>query len=221
MPTILVTGANRGIGLEFAKQYASDGWSVIGTAREPDSAEELKAIGAVEILQLDVADADSVDAFADALGDRPVDLFINNAGVYGSDDLDRDDWLKTFEINTIAPTLLAERLKPNVAAGDQKKMAVISSMMGSIGDGNGSNAIIYRSSKAAVNAAWKALSNRYRDDGIAVAILHPGWVQTDMGGPNATIDPETSVSGMRAVLDGLSVRSTGRFTAYDGSQLPW
>ena len=221
MPTILVTGANRGIGLEFAKQYASDGWSVIGTAREPDAAEELKAIGAVEILQLDVADADSVDAFADTLGDRPVDLFINNAGVYGSDDLDRDDWLKTLEINTIAPTLLAERLKPNVAAGDQKKMAVISSMMGSIGDGNGSNAIIYRSSKAAVNAAWKALSNRYRDDGIAVAILHPGWVQTDMGGPNATIDTETSVTGMRAVLDGLSVQSTGRFTAYDGSQLPW
>ena len=221
MPTILVTGANRGIGLEFAKHYAADGWSVIGTAREPDAAEELKAIGAVEILQLDVADADSVDAFADALGDRPVDLFINNAGVYGSNDLDRDDWLKTLEINTIAPTLLAERLKPNVAASDQKKMAVISSMMGSIGDGNGSNAIIYRSSKAAVNAAWKALSNRYRDDGIAIAILHPGWVQTDMGGPNAAIDTETSVTGMRAVLDSLSLQSTGRFTAYDGSQLPW
>lgn len=221
MPTILVTGANRGIGLEFAKQYAADGWSVIGTAREPDKTDALNAIGAVDVRQLDVADADGIDRFIAELGDRPIDLFINNAGVYGSNDLDRDDWLKTLEINTIAPTLLAEKLKSNVAASEQKKMAVISSMMGSIGDGNGSNAIIYRSSKAAVNAAWKALSNRYREDRISIAILHPGWVQTDMGGPNAAIDVDTSVTGLRAVLDKLSVQSTGRFTAYDGSQLPW
>ncbi|MEO1170199.1 MAG: SDR family oxidoreductase [Pseudomonadota bacterium] len=221
MPTTFITGANRGIGLEFAKQYAADGWSVIGTAREPDKADALNAIGAVDVRQLDVADADGIDRFIAELGDRPIDLFINNAGVYGSNNLDRDDWLKTLEINTIAPTLLAEKLKSNVAVSEQKKMAVISSMMGSIGDGNGSNAIIYRSSKAAVNAAWKALSNRYREDGISIAILHPGWVQTDMGGPNAAIDVDTSVTGLRAVLDKLSVQSTGRFTAYDGSQLPW
>ncbi|QLC25460.1 SDR family oxidoreductase [Parasphingopyxis algicola] len=221
MPTVLITGANRGIGLELAKQYAADGWTVIGTAREPEKADGLRAIGNAEVMQLDAADADSLDDFMAVLGDRPIDLFINNAGVYGSNDLDRDEWLKTFEINSIAPTLLAERLKPNVAASGQKKMAVLSSIMGSIGDGNGSSAIVYRSSKAAVNAAWKALSNRYREDGIAVAILHPGWVQTDMGGPNANIDVETSVTGLRAVLDKLSLQSTGRFTGYDGRQLPW
>ncbi|MEM8695693.1 MAG: SDR family oxidoreductase [Pseudomonadota bacterium] len=221
MPTALITGANRGLGLELTRQYAADGWAVIGTAREPEAASELYAIDTAEVMELDVADTDSIDGFAAALGDRPIDLFVSNAGVYGRSDLDRDDWLNTFEINTVAPTLLAEKLRPNVAASTRKKMAVMSSMMGSIGDSNGSNAIIYRSSKAAVNAAWKALSTIYREDGIAVAILHPGWVQTDMGGPSAHIDVETSVNGLRTVLDALSLQNTGRFTAYDGSQLPW
>ncbi|WP_299322069.1 SDR family oxidoreductase [Parasphingopyxis sp.] len=221
MPAMLVTGANRGIGLEFARQYAADGWSVIATARKPEAATELTAIGGVEVKQLDVADADSIDAFVAALGDRPIDLFVNNAGVYGSRDLDREDWLKTLEINSVAPTLLAARLKPNVAASEHKKMAVITSKMGSIADNGRGGAIIYRSSKAAVNAAWKSLAIDFADAGIAVVILHPGWVQTDMGGPNALIDVETSVSGLRAVIDALSLQTSGRFTAYDGSEIPW
>lgn len=221
MPTVLITGANRGIGLEFARQYAADGWTVIGTARKPDGADALRSVDPVEILRLDAADPGSLDDFTSALGDRPIDLFINNAGVYGSTDLDRDEWLRTFEVNSIAPTLLAERLRPNVAASAQKKMAVLTSKMGSIADNGSGGSIPYRSSKAAVNAAWKSLAIDYADDGIAVAMLHPGWVQTDMGGPNALIDTETSVNGMRAVLDKLSLESTGRFTAHDGSDLPW
>ncbi len=221
MPTILITGANRGIGLEFAKQYAADGWDVIGTARQPGEADELNALDHCETVQLDVTDPESLGKFMSTLGARSLDIFVNNAGIYGSRELDRETWLETLEINTVAPTLLAERLKPNIMAGGQKKMAVLSSRMGSIGESDGTHAIIYRSSRAGLNAAWKALGNDYSKDGIAVAILHPGWVQTDMGGENATIDPETSVSGLRQVLNDLSLETTGRFISYDGSAIAW
>ncbi len=221
MPTILITGANRGIGLEFAKQYAADGWEVIGTARQPGEADELNALENCETMQLDVADTESFGKFMSTFGARSLDLFVHNAGIYGSRALDRETWLETLEINTVAPTLLAERIKPNIMAGGQKKMAVLSSRMGSIGESDAGHAIIYRSSKAGLNAAWKALSNDYRKDGIAVAILHPGWVQTDMGGENATLQPETSVTGMRKVLDGLTVEKTGQFTSYDGTNIAW
>lgn len=221
MPTVLVTGANRGLGLEFARQYAADGWDVVATARRPGEAKELGEIEGVDVMTLDVADKGSIGFFVDALGDRPIDLFISNAGVYGSRDLDRQAWLDTFAVNAIAPTLLATRLKPNVARSDQKKMAVITSKMGSIADNTSGGSIVYRSSKAAVNAAWKSLAIDFRGDGIAVALLHPGWVQTDMGGPDALIDPPTSIAGMREVLDTLSIETSGRFVAYDGEEIGW
>ncbi|NNC73571.1 MAG: SDR family oxidoreductase [Sphingomonadaceae bacterium] len=221
MPTLLVTGANRGLGLEFASQYSADGWTVIGTAREPDKATELGALDNCATMQLDVADADSVDSFMNALGDRPLDLFISNAGTYGSREVDRGDWRKTLEVNTIAPTMLALRLKPNVMASERKKMAVLTSKMGSMTDNGSGGAIIYRSSKAAVNAAWKSLAIDFEDDGIAVVMLHPGWVQTDMGGPNALIDTKTSVSGMREVIGDLDLNSSGRFLAYDSAEIGW
>lgn len=220
MPTLLVTGANRGIGLELARQYAAEGWAVIATAREPGEADDLEATGC-EIEALDVADEASVDAFLERLGDRPIDLFINNAGVGGGMDLSRETWLHTLEVNSVAPALLAQALKPNVAASQQKKMVVITSRMGSIGDNDSGGFWIYRSSKAAVNAAWKSIALDFRGDAIAVAMLHPGWVRTDMGGPNAQIDTETSVAGMRKVIDGLSVENSGEFRAYDGSEIGW
>ncbi len=221
MPTALITGANRGIGLELAQRYADDGWSVIATAREPDKAAELGALEGVEILPLDVADPGSIDAFIDALGDRPIDLFVNNAGTYGSRDLDRSSWHYVFEVNTIAPTILAAKLKPNVAASEQKKMVVLTSKMGSMTDNTSGGSIIYRSSKAAVNAAWKSLAIDFADAGIAVLMIHPGWVRTDMGGPNALIDTATSAEGMREVIDGLGPHNSGRFMAYDGTEIGW
>ena len=221
MPNVLITGANRGIGLEFAKQYAGDGWEVIGTARDPGDADELNGLDGVEVKPLDVADPFSVVTFMDGLGSRPVDLFLNNAGIYGGDGLDPDDWLNTFAINSIAPTLLATRLRANVATSDLKKMAVLTSKMGSMTDNESGGAIVYRSSKAAVNAAWKSLSIDFADDGIAMVMLHPGWVQTDMGGENAAIDTETSVTGLRKVIDGLSAKNSGRFVGYDGEEIGW
>lgn len=220
MPTILITGANRGIGLELARQYAADGWSVIATARQPSEADELAALD-VETIMLDVADPTSVDAFIEKIGDRAIDVFLNNAGVYGSRELDREAWLETFAVNSIAPTLLAERLRPNVRKSDLKKMVVVTSKMGSIADNESGGSIVYRSSKAAVNAAWKSLAIDYRDDGIAVLMLHPGWVQTDMGGPNALIDTRESVAGMRKVIDRLSPETSGEFRAYDGAEIGW
>ncbi len=221
MPTVLITGANRGIGLQFAKDYAAAGWDVIGTSRNPDKAGDLKAIKGAAVMRLSAANPHSVDNFFEELGDRQIDLFVSNAGSYGSRDLDKDSWIETLEINTIAPTILATELKKNMEGSDIKKMVVLSSQMGSISDNDSGGSIIYRSSKAAVNAAWKSLSIDLKDDGIAVLMLHPGWVQTDMGGENATIDTETSVAGMMQVIENLSLATTGEFRVYDGSEMPW
>ncbi len=221
MPTVLITGANRGIGLQFAQDYAAAGWDVIGTSRNPDRADDLGAISEATVMRLSVANPHSVDNFFEELGDRQVDLFISNAGSYGSRDLDKDSWIETLEINTIAPTIMAVELKKNMAHSDVKKMVVLSSQMGSISDNGSGGSIIYRSSKAAVNAAWKSLSIDFRDEGIAIGILHPGWVKTDMGGENALIDTETSVAGMMQVIENLSLDNSGEFRVYDGSELGW
>lgn len=217
MPTVLITGANRGIGLEFARQYAADGWSVIATARRPDEAAELHQLGA-EILPLDAADPAAIDALAARLQARSLDVLIANAGVLPRG-LDADEWAHAFATNCIGPTLLARALKPSMAAGG--RMIAITSKMGSIADNGSGGAIAYRSSKAALNAAWRSLSIDWRGDDLALAMLHPGWVQTDMGGPGAAIDPVTSVTGMRKTIDALTPGRTGSFLNYDGQELPW
>ena len=221
MPTVLITGANRGIGLQFATDYAAAGWDVIGTSRNPDKANDLKSIDGATVMRLSVANPHSVDNFFDELGKQQIDLFISNAGSYGSRDMDKDSWIETLEVNTIAPTDLAMRLRKNMENSEVKKMVVLSSQMGSISDNDSGGSIIYRSSKAAVNAAWKSLSIDFKDDGIAIGILHPGWVKTEMGGENALIDTETSVSGMMQVIENLSMENTGEFRVYDGSELSW
>ena len=221
MPTILITGGSRGIGAELVQQYAADGWDVIATARSDSDLKELDAMDNVTAMELDVAKPDSVAAFIDGVGDRPIDVFLNSAGVYGPRTPERDGWMDVLEINVVAPTLLAEKLKPNVAASEKKVMAVVTSRMGSIGDNGGGGSIPYRSSKAAVNAAWKSLSIDWKDDGIAVVMLHPGWVKTDMGGDNAQIDTKTSVDGMRDRIAETDLSNSGRFVAYDGATIEW
>ena len=221
MPTILITGDSRGIGAELVQQYAADGWDVIATARSDSDLKELDAMDNVTAMELDVAKPDSVAAFIDGVGDRPIDVFLNSAGVYGPRTPERDGWMDVLEINVVAPTLLAEKLKPNVAASEKKVMAVVTSRMGSIGDNGGGGSIPYRSSKAAVNAAWKSLSIDWKDDGIAVVMLHPGWVKTDMGGDNAQIDTKTSVDGLRDRIAETDLSNSGRFVAYDGATIEW
>lgn len=220
MPTILITGANRGIGLEFAKHYTGEGWDVIATAREPGAAADLNALG-VEVMPLDYADPASIDAFCDALGERPVDVLVCNAGVMGPLAPERDGWIDALAVNAVAPTLLALRLKANLKAGSVKKAIATSSRMGSIADNDGGGYYAYRSSKAALNAAWKSLGIEFKADDIAVAVVHPGWVQTDMGGSNATIDTATSVAGLAQVIERLDIATTGRFWNYDGNAIPW
>ena len=221
MPTILITGGSRGIGAELVQQYAAEGWDVIATARSDDDLKELNAMDKVEALELDVASDESIDSFVSALGDRPIDVFLNNAGVASMDATNRSEFLKTLDINTVAPSILAHKLKDHVAKSDQKKMAVVTSRMGSIGDNDGGGYIPYRASKAAVNAAWKSLAIDLKDDGISVVMLHPGWVKTAMGGSNAQIDTQTSAKGLRKQIDETGMDNSGRFVAYDGAAIEW
>lgn len=220
MPTALITGANRGLGLEFARQYAADGWAVIATAREPAKATDLKAIGA-EVHKLESTDPAGLDALQAALGDRAIDVLIANAGMLGPQQFDREGWADTFGTNVIAPTELAIRLKANVLASQLRRMIALSSTLGSIAGNDSGGMLAYRSSKAALNAAWRSLSIDWKDSGLTLAMLHPGWVKTDMGGPDAQIDAATSVAGLRKVITGLTAADSGSFLDYQGNRLDW
>ena len=219
MPTVLITGAARGLGLEFARQYKADGWDVVATARQPGG--DLSALG-VDVRTLDVSDFDAVAGFGRDF-DRPLDLLIANAGIATPFEAktvaDAEGWMDVFRVNSVAPVLLAQALLPRLSEANGKAIA-ISSQMGSIADSS-TGWIPYRASKSALNMAWHALANEWKGKGIAMATLHPGWVQTDMGGPNATIDPRTSITGMRKVIDGLDLGQSGSFIAYDGNELAW
>ncbi|MBL8658817.1 MAG: SDR family oxidoreductase [Rhodospirillales bacterium] len=227
MPTCLITGANRGIGLEFAKQYAADGWKVIATCRRPDEAEKLNALeGEIQVHPLDVTDFARVEALARKIGGEPIDLLINNAGIYGPrvvayDSIDYAAWAEVLRVNTMSPLKVSAVFADSVAKSGLKKIVTITSQMGSIADNGSGGSYIYRSSKAALNAAMKSLAHDLNAKKIAVAVLHPGWVRTDMGGSGATIDPFESVAGLRQVIDELSLETSGRFLAYDGREIPW
>ncbi len=218
MPTVLITGANRGIGLEFARQYSTDGWDVVATVR--DGSGELDKLG-VRVEHLDMRDLDAVTHFGEHLDS--LDLLIANAGTYGPKSVmsehDGEGWLETFAVNTVAPFLLAQSVLERVARADGKLVA-ISTKMGSIEDNTSGGYIAYRSSKSALNSAWRSLAidNRGR---VTCAVLHPGWVQTRMGGSSAPLRPEDSVAGMRRVIEGLGPEQSGRFFGYDGSEIPW
>ncbi|ABC22745.1 SDR family oxidoreductase [Rhodospirillum rubrum] len=227
MSTILISGANRGLGLEFARQYRQEGHRVIGTCRDPGKAGDLLALGA-EVLPLDVADLAAVAGFGAVVGDQPVDLFINNAGVYGGrhseqdlGEVDSRVWLETLVVNTIAPLKLTEAILPNLERAEAAKAVYLSSKMGSMAANSAGGAYIYRSSKAALNAVVRSLAADLADRAIVVAALHPGWVRTDMGGPDGDIDAGESIAGLRRVIAALATTDSGRFLAYDGGEVPW
>jgi NAD(P)-dependent dehydrogenase (short-subunit alcohol dehydrogenase family) len=223
-PTVLVTGANRGIGLEYARQFAARGYKVIGTARDPADAKELSAVaGRVEAL--DVTDAASVAALAARLQGVAIDILVNNAGMFDRRDVsvDRVDFAvmeQTFAVNSLGPLRVTQALMPNLRAGKRKTIVNMSSQLGSIELSNG-DWYAYRTSKAALNQITRTLSAELAPDGFTCVVLHPGWVRTDMGGANATYEPEESVAGLVAVIEKLSPADNGRFLDFKGNAVPW
>jgi NAD(P)-dependent dehydrogenase (short-subunit alcohol dehydrogenase family) len=223
MPTVLVTGANRGIGLEFVRQYAAEGWRVHAACRDPDKTAELKAIaGDVRLHRLDVTDEGQLAALEASLAGEPIDILINNAGVRGlGDSTEVAGWLETLRVNAIAPVRVSERLIANLERGQRKLIVNITSRLGSIAENTSGGSYAYRSSKAALNMAAKSMSVDLKSRGIAVVVFHPGWVQTDMGGSGAPVSPPDSVSGMRAKIATLTAADSGHFFNYNGQPIPW
>lgn len=226
MPTVLVTGANRGIGLEFVRQYAVEGWRVHAACRDPEKATELKSIkGDVRVHRLDVTDERQLTALETSLAGESIDILINNAGIRGlGDSLGSTDvagWLETLRVNAIAPVRVSERLIANLERGQRKLIVNITSRLGSIAENGSGGSYAYRSSKAALNMAAKSMAVDLKGRGITVVVFHPGWVQTDMGGSGAPVSPPDSVGGMRAKIDKLTAAESGGFFNYDGKPISW
>lgn len=228
MPTVFISGANRGLGLEFAKQYAADGWQVVATCRDPAKAEALQALPNTETVALEATDPASVAACAAALKGRRIDLLLNNAGIYGSivgdevqrlENMDAGLWRDILDTNVIAPFMLTRALLPNL--GEGSIVGFLSSELGSIAGNSFGEIYGYRSSKAALNMVGKSLSIDLKPRGIVVVLLHPGWAHTDMGGANAPVNPVDSIAGLRRALAGLTPASSGRFLAWNGREMHW
>ncbi len=230
MTTIVVTGANRGLGLEFTLQYAVEGARVFAGTRAPDQAKELRALAGhypdrISIHALDVTDSGSIRSLKNDIGATPIDILINNAGIFGGShqsvaDMDYAAWDSCLETNLIGPYEMVQTFLDNLRAAPGARVVTISSGLASIG-GAGGGLHIYRSSKAAMNMAMRALANDLAGEGISVVIMDPGWVQTDMGGANAALTPEQSVSGMRAVIARADAAMSGKFMRWDGGETPW
>jgi len=233
MHTVLITGSNRGLGLEWAEQLAEAGWRVYATCRRPESADALNLLAAayadnLSVHRLDVTSEEQIAALATALQERPLDMLLNNAGAYFEKYLDEHlgnvdygHWQETFRVNTLGPVRMSEAFAGHLAQSELKRVVTISSHMGSISDIEAAGDYAYRSSKAALNAAMVGLAQELQPRGISVVLLHPGWVQTRMGGPGAPLTTYESVQGMRRVLERFRPEQSGSFFRYDGSSVPW
>ncbi|PCJ23011.1 MAG: short-chain dehydrogenase [SAR86 cluster bacterium] len=230
MTTVLITGTNRGIGLEFVEQFLARGDRVLATCRDVEKADSLRQLeqnySSLELLELDVADTQSIENLPHLLKSEAIDIFVNNAGVYGPrktgfGDVDGQAWADALQVNAIAPLLLTQLIIDNLRKGKDKKLLYLTSKMGSMEDNSGGGSYIYRSSKAALNSVVKSLSVDLAEEGFKTAVLHPGWVQTDMGGAHALIDTGASVAGMMQIIDSLDKELSGSFINYDGAIIPW
>ena len=219
MPSVAIVGASRGIGREFVRQYLGEGWRVHASARSARDLDALLAAGAITH-RADVTDEGSLAAMAAAIGE-PLDLLVVNAGVGSRElrlaEIDPASWTRVMETNALGPLLAARTVGTRVRDGG--KLVALTSLMGSIADNGAGGAWSYRMSKAALNMGFSCLAIELRPRGVNVAVLHPGWVRTDMGGDQAPLSPEGSVAGMRRVIDGLT--SSGGFFNYTGQPLPW
>ena len=231
MSSLLITGTNRGIGLALVQQYLADGWQVHATARQPKSALELQQLAndypqLLSIYALDVTNQHQRQSLAGQLKGVPLDILINNAGVYGQNDAyfgntDEEQWLDALRINTIAPMKMMELLADNLALGEKKIMASMTSKMGSMEDNGSGGSYVYRSTKAALNAIMVSAARDLKPAGIAAILLHPGWVRTDMGGVNGEINTQQSAQRLRVILDSTGLEESGKFYDIDGSIIPW
>lgn len=226
--TVLITGSNRGIGLKFAEEYSKLGWHVIATCRNPSHANKLnqlaKDFGSIEIYPLEVSNSDQIHELADALKNKPIDVLINNAGIHRSctlGSIDKQAWLESFTINSIAPYEVTIHLLDNILQGSLKKVISITSKMGSIDDNTSGGSYIYRSSKTALNSIMRSLEHDLGHHGIATLTLHPGWVKTDMGGMGAWINVDESVAGMIKQIEKLNLSNAGRYVDYAGKKINW
>lgn len=221
---VLIAGASRGIGLELAVQYAAEGWDVVAACRDPEAARHWLPSG-VDLQKLDVTVATSVAALAWHLDDAPLDLLILNAGLYGPDSAQfaapgNEEFDAVMHTNVLGPARLIQAFASAVALAHGRIVA-ITSKMGSIAETTGSGALAYRCSKAALNMVLKTAANEYGPQGATLIALHPGWVQTDMGGPDALLGVTEAVEQMRQVIAGLTPGDNGRFYDYTGRHLPW
>jgi len=231
MPSVLITSANRGLGLEFATQYLAADWQVYAACRQPQSADKLEQLARkgphrISILAMDVTDNASITAAAASLRERSIDVLINSAGIMGArgqrtGHLDYASWRQVLEVNTLGPMRVTEAFIEHLARGARKLVVTITSGMGSIADNTSGGSIAYRSSKAAVNMAMRSAAIDLRPRGISCVVLNPGWVRTDMGGPNATLPVEASVTAMRRLIERLGAEQSGKFFNYDGREYPW
>jgi len=227
MSTILITGANRGLGLGIARHATKRGYTVIGTARNPDSADELASVAA-RVLRLDTSDADSITHVANELDGEPVDILVNNAGIFPHEcdditDFDVEAYERVMRTNTLGPILTTRALLPNLEAGQRKINVSITSNLGSITDASkGEMGFLgYRTSKAALNMANATIAHQLKDRGITSVVIHPGWVQTDMGGPQAPLMPDESTGSIVDTIEKIATKDNGRFLDYKGDELPW
>ena len=222
--TVLITGANRGIGLELARQYAAAGWRVIGTARKPDAASELRELDA-SIVQLDVTDASSVERMAQDLTGTPIDLLINNAGIqplmWTLEEVDFDDFERALAVNTVGPVRVTRALLPHLRAGTLRRIVNVTTNLSSIAENTEGGFYGYRESKAALNMFTKSLAADLGEEGFVCIVLHPGWVKTDLGGPQAPLAVGDSVRGMIDVIERLSPADNGTFWTHAGEQMAW
>ena len=221
---VLLTGANRGIGLEFARQLAARGDRVVATCRNPDAAPELRALD-VQVEELDVASAEQIARVVALFEGKPLDLLLNNAGVgvrhRALGEIDFGEMEEFYRVNTVAPLRLAEGLLPSLRQGSDRLIVSLTSRMGSIQDNTSGGSYAYRASKAALNMVTRSLSRDLEDESFRCAVLHPGWVKTSMGGDAAPVTAEQSVGGMLRVIDSLDAESNGGFFDYTGEALPW
>jgi len=236
MFTILITGANRGLGVEFVRQHAADGWEVLATSRQPEKSDALKQLASqhpkVVLHRLDVTDAESVKGLADKLKGKPIDVLLHSAGIYPREgqhigEIDYDGWHKAMETNLFGVLRVTEALLENVAASPRKQIAAISTSLSSLRGVQGGSvaqagtSYQYRSSKTALNMALSILAKGLEPRGIRVGLLDPGWVKTDMGGAHAPLSPRESIAGMRRVLAGNPMEISGKFLGHDGMPRPW